>query len=202
MTVHTVVVFDLGNVLIGWDRELLFSQLIDDADELDHFLNEVYSLEANRELDRGVPLPDVVAALSIRHPEYQTVFEAFGQRWIETIAGAIDGSVEILEELHTRWTPLYALSNWGADTFAIVEHEFSFLRLFDGLVISGREGVVKPDRAIFDLMCERHGFRPAEALFIDDSETNVEAAHALGFDTVLFTGPEQLRAELTTRNLL
>ena len=202
MTAHTVVVFDLGNVLIGWDRALLFSKLIDDADELEHFLNEVYSLEANKELDRGVPLPDVVAALTVRHPEYQAVFEAFGRRWIETIEGAIDGSVEILEELHARWTPLYALSNWGADTFAIVEHEFPFFGLFDGLVISGREGVVKPDRAIFELMCERHGFVPADALFIDDSETNVDAARALGFDTVLFAGPEQLRIELETRNLL
>ena len=128
MTTHTVVVFDLGNVLIGWDRALLFSKLIDDADELEHFLSEVYSLEANQELDRGVPLADVVAALSARHPEYQTVLEAFGHRWIETIAGAIDGSVEILEELHTRWTPLYALSNWGAETFAIVEHEFLVFR--------------------------------------------------------------------------
>ena len=202
MTAHTVVVFDLGNVLIGWDRALLFSKLIDDADELEHFLNDVYSLEANQELDRGMPLPDLVAELSVRHPEYQTVFEAFGHRWIETIGGAIDGSVEILEELHTRWTPLYALSNWGADTFAMVEPEFPFLGLFDGLVISGREGVVKPDRAIFDLMCERHGFRPAEALFIDDSETNIGAARALGFDTILFAEPEQLRIELETRNLL
>jgi 2-haloacid dehalogenase len=202
MTTHTVVVFDLGNVLIGWDRALLFSKLIDDADELEHFLSEVYSLEANQELDRGVPLADVVAALSAQHPKYQTVLEAFGHRWIETIAGAIDGSVEILEELNSRWTPLYALSNWGAETFAIVEHEFPFFGLFDGLVISGREGVVKPDRAIFDLMCERHGFRPAEALFIDDSETNIDAAHALGFDTILFAEPEQLRIELETRNLL
>lgn len=197
-----VVVFDLGNVLIRWDRRLLFSKLIEDSDELEYFLDHVYTLDANQALDSGTPLPEVVSELAKRHPEHRDVIEALGDRWIETIGGAIPESVELLRELADRWTPLYALSNWGADTFAMIEADYPFLKLFDGVVISGREGVTKPDPEIFARLCRRNGFAPGDALFIDDSATNVEAAAALGFDALLFDNPAQLREELAARDLV
>ncbi|MGI9607124.1 MAG: HAD family hydrolase [Acidimicrobiales bacterium] len=197
-----VVVFDLGNVLIAWDRRLLFEQLIHDPVELDHFLDNVFTLDANRELDRGTPLPEVAAQLADRHPDHRSTILALADRWPETLGGAIDGTVAIFRELVDASVPCYALSNWGADTFAMIESDYEFLQWFDGMVISGREGVIKPDPAIFDLLCERYEFEPEQAVFIDDSATNIASAMTLGFDAILFDGPERLRPLLIERQIL
>lgn len=199
---HKNVVFDLGNVLIEWDRRFLFEKLIDDPDELQWFLDNVFTMADNAELDRGTPLHEVAAAVVQRHPDHREHVLAFADRWPETLGGVIEGSVEILQELSERAVPLFALSNWGRDTFAMIEANYPFLSLFDGLVISGREGVVKPDPAIFELLCERHGLAPVDAVFIDDSGANVATAASLGFDALLFEHPEQLRQQLIERRLL
>ena len=196
-----VVVFDLGNVLVRWDRRFLFEKLIDDPAQLETFLDEVLTLDVNADLDRGVPLTEVTSALADRFPESRDLIEAFRDRWPETLGEILADSVAILEELRALPLTLIALSNWGRDTFAMSEPHLPFLRHFDALVISGREGVVKPDAAIFDLLCRRHDVEPAEAVFIDDSAANIAAAAALGFHTVHFTDPGRCRSALVDLGL-
>lgn len=202
MAVRTIVVFDLGNVLIEWDRRFLYEKLISDPVELQDFLDNVFTLDDNAELDRGTPLAEVAAAVAARHPDKHDLVMAFAQRWKETLGAVIDSSVEVLETLSQNGVTLYALSNWGRDTFASIEADYPFLELFDGLVISGREGVVKPDPAIFRVMCDRYGFEPHAAVFIDDSGANIATAASLGFDALLFDRPERLRQQLIERSLL
>lgn len=195
------MVFDLGNVLIPWDRRRLFAKLIDDPAEVDHFCDHVLTMAENARLDAGLRLADLVAELSVRHPAHHEVLAAFGERWDETLGPAIDGSVAILRALLDAGHRCYALSNWNADTFAAIEDRYPFLAWFDDMVISGREGVIKPDPAIYRLLCDRHDIRPDDAIFIDDSATNVRAAVALGFDGIVFADPDQLAAELRERGL-
>lgn len=199
---HKNVVFDLGNVLIEWDRRLLFEKLIGDPTELQWFLDNVFTMDDNAELDRGTPLQVVAETVAQRHPDHRDNVMAFAERWTETLGGVIEGTVDILHELKGNGVPLFALSNWGRDTFAMIEANYPFLALFDGMVISGREGVVKPDPAIFDLLCERHGFEAEDAVFIDDSGANIAAATSLGFDALLFEQPDRLRQQLIERRLL
>lgn len=194
--------FDLGNVLIEWDRARLFGRLIPDPDELEYFLDNVLTLEANRLLDSGVPLPEMTERVAAAHPEYRDLVLTFAERWRETIGDVIEESVDVLRDLSRAGVPVYALTNWGADTFAMVEPDYPFLRLFDGMVVSGREGVTKPDPAIFDILCRRYGFEPEQALFVDDSAANVASAMALGFDAVLFESPGRLRQLLIERRFL
>ncbi len=149
-----------------------------------------------------MPLDDLTAELSRRHPQHATLISVFRDRWRETLGPVIQESVAALAELTEAGVRCFALSNWGADTFALVEDELDFLRHFDGIVISGREGVVKPDPAIFELLCVRHAIRPDAALFIDDSVRNVTTAAGLGFDTVHYTDRTDVRAELLDRGLL
>lgn len=193
--------FDLGNVLIEWDRRFLFEKLIPDSVELDRFLDEVLTLDVNADLDRGIALADVTAALVAAHPADRTLIEAFRDRWPETLGAVHTGTVEILDELAETGVRLFALSNWGRDTFLMAEPRLPFLARFDGVVISGREGVVKPEPAIFELLCSRHGVVADAAVFIDDSPVNTQAAARLGFHTVRFISPEQCRAELIALGL-
>jgi 2-haloacid dehalogenase len=196
------VVFDLGGVLIDWDPRHLYRKLLADEAAVEEFLATVCTPEWNAELDRGRPFAEGVAELVERHPEHAAAIAAYHERWPEMVAGDIPGTVEVLAELRAAGVPLYALTNWSAETFAITRGRFEFLEWFDGLLVSGEERVTKPDPAIFQLLLDRFGLDPTATVFVDDSEANVAAARRLGFDAIRFTGHEELRRELVARRLL
>ena len=196
------VVFDLGGVLIDWDPRYLYRKLLADEAAVEEFLATVCTPEWNAELDRGRPVAEGVAELVERHPEHAAAIAAYHERWPEMLAGDLPGTVEVLAELRAAGVPLYALTNWSAETFAITRGRFEWLDWFDGLLVSGEERMTKPDPAFFRLLLDRFGLDPGSTVFVDDSEANVAAARELGIDAVRFTGPDQLRRELSARRIL
>jgi 2-haloacid dehalogenase len=198
----TTVVFDLGGVLVEWDPRHLYRQLFDDPDEMESFLSEVTTAEWNAHQDAGRPWDEAVEVLTAEHPERRELIEAFHRRWPEMLAGEIPGTVDVLADLRAAGVRLVALSNWSAETFPVARERFDFLAWFEGIVISGEVGVIKPDRRIFEHLAEQFGIEPAEALFIDDSSANVDAATALGFRAIQFTDATALRRELVRLGLL
>lgn len=198
-----IVVFDLGGVLLQWDPRHMYRKLFagDDA-AMEAFLAEVCTEEWNERQDAGRPFSDAVAELLPHHGDKRHLIEAFGNRFDEMIPGAIEGSVAIADELKRRGVPLYALTNWSSETFPAQRERFPFLSWFDGIVVSGDEGVIKPDARIFRILLERYGIEPAEAVFIDDNPRNAHAAAQLGLHGIAFRSPEQLRRELAQLDLL
>ena len=194
-------VFDLGGVLIDWDPRYLYRKLLADEGEVEEFLVTVCTPEWNAEQDRGRPFAEGVAELVERHPAHAAAIAAFHERWPEMLGGDIPGAVELLAELRATGLPLYALTNWSAETFVVARERFAFLDWFDGLLVSGEERIIKPDPAIFELLLDRFGLDPGSTFYVDDSPANVAAA-ALGLDAVRFTGPGQLRRDLAARRLL
>jgi 2-haloacid dehalogenase len=196
------VVFDLGGVLIDWDPRYLYRKLLADEAAVEEFLATVCTPEWNAEQDRGRPFAEGVAELVERHPAHAAAIAAYAERWPEMLGGDIPGTVELLAELRAGGTPLYALTNWSAETFVIARERFAFLSWFDGVVVSGEERMIKPDPAFFRLLLDRFGLDPEATFYIDDNEANVAAARRLGLDAVRFTDPGQLRRELTARRAL
>ena len=200
---RSVVVFDLGGVLLDWNPRNLYRKLFpgDDA-AMEHFLANVCTTEWNERQDAGRTFAEAVDELLPQHADKRGLIEAFGHRFDEMIAGPIEGTVEVLRELKERHVPLYAISNWSAETFPPQRQRFPFLAWFDGIVISGEERVIKPDPRIFQILFERHGVSPDAAVFIDDVAKNAAAANALGIHGIHFRSPEQLRRELALLGLL
>lgn len=197
------VVFDLGGVLLVWDRRLLYQHLIASVEERERFLDTVTTMEWNATLDAGRPFADAIDELIAEHPDRADLIRAYHERWAEMLGGRIEGSAEILAELAAAGVRLLALTNWSAETFPIGRaHAGGLFDLFEAIVVSGEEGFVKPDPRLFRVLLERHSVDPVGTVYIDDSPPNVAAAAALGFDAVHFTGPDQLRVELTRRGLL
>jgi 2-haloacid dehalogenase len=196
------VVFDLGGVLIDWDPRYLYRKLLDDEAAVEEFLATVCTPEWNAEQDRGRPFAEGVAELVERHPVHAVAITAYHERWPEMLGGAVDDTVEVLAELRAAGVPVYALTNWSAETFGVARERFEFLEWFDGVLVSGEERMIKPDPAIFRLLLDRFGLDPGATFYVDDSEPNVEAAGRLGFDAVRFTTPAQLRRDLEARRLL
>ena len=194
-------VFDIGGVMLEWDPRHVYRDVFDDEAEMERFLAEVCSREWHEDNDRGVRYAESCAALAARFPQYTAEIYLWGERTEDMIVGTIDGTVELLGELQAAGVPCYGLTNMEAETYPVRYERYAFLRALDGTVVSSQEGVIKPDPEIFRRLFERFGLVPEQTVFIDDVEQNITAARALGMQTVLFTSPAQLRAELVALGL-
>jgi 2-haloacid dehalogenase len=197
-----VVVFDLGGVLIDWNPRHLYRKLFADEVMMEWFLAEVCHAAWNEEQDRGRTFAAGIEEAAARHPDHRPLIEAYFARWGEMVAGEIDGAVAILAELKDAGHELHALTNWSCETFPIARERFPFLGWFESILVSGEEGLIKPDPRIFQLLLRRIGRTPAACIYIDDNARNVAAAATLGFDAIAFAGVAQLRDALVRRDLL
>ena len=201
MPIDTVV-WDLGGVLIGWDPRRLYAELLPEH-EVEPFLAEIGFAEWNHAQDAGRPFAEGIAELAARFPHRAELIAAYPQRYDRALTGAIEPAVQALAELREQArVRLLALTNWSAETFHHAEQRYAFLTWFEGILVSGREGLAKPDPRIFALLAERFALDPGRTLFLDDSAANVAAAQAAGWHAVRVTAPDTPRRALTALGLL
>jgi 2-haloacid dehalogenase len=203
MAGRDIAVFDLGGVLIEWDPRHLYRRLFNgDEAAMEDFLATVCTPEWNRCQDAGRSFAEAEAEAVARHPDKRALIAAWWEHFDEMAPCAIEGTVAVLARLRARGVPLYALSNWSAETFARSRGRFPFLEWFRGIVVSGQERMIKPDPRLYALLLERYDIDPARAVFIDDVPANTAAAEACGMHAIRFVSPEQLTAELEALGLL
>jgi HAD superfamily hydrolase (TIGR01509 family) len=196
------VLFDLGGVVIDWNPRHLYRLLFAEEAAMEAFLATVCNDEWNLWQDKGRPFAEGVEILARAYPHLAMEIGAYDTRWGEMLKGPIEESVALLAALRERGVPLFALSNWSAEKFPLARARFSFLEWFDGILVSGEVGLVKPDPRIFRLAAERFALEPQRTLFVDDSPRNIAAARRLGFGAHRFTAPAPLRRALFACGLL
>jgi len=196
------VLWDFGNVIVRWNPRTLYRKIFPDPVECDRFLSDVCTMAWHAPTDCGVTFAENCATLSALHPQHEAQIWAWHRRWDEMFSGPIPETEAAVEALHARGVAQYGLSNISHETIdSTLAMSPAFGRL-SGFVASGLELVMKPDPAIYRLVCERFGLAPAEMLFVDDSAANIAAARALGFDVHHFTDPAALRPALEARGLI
>ena len=189
-------------MLYDWNLRKFFEQLVP-AHELELFLREVVSLEWHSQHDIGRPFAETSAELTRQWPRFADAIAAFGPRFSETVTGLLPGMGEIVRALHARGVPLLAITNFSHEFWPPFRaREAAIFDLFDDIVVSGEERLLKPDRAIYELALRRFGLAGEEAIFIDDRKDNVRAAQAVGIRGHLFRGAGPLAAELRALGLL
>ncbi len=197
------VIFDLGGVLIDWNPEYVFREVFEDPAEMQHFLTEVCSPAWNEQQDAGRTLSEATEILVGQFPTYEPHIRAYYGRWQEMLGGPINDTVEILRQLHRDGTHrLYALTNWSHETFPVALELYDFLHLFEGILVSGEEKLLKPDRRIYDLIMSRYGIEGSKSVFIDDNPKNVKGAQEAGLHAIRFESPAQLANDLRNLNIL
>lgn len=191
------IIFDYGNVLLEWNPKFVYDRYFpNDPEGMERFFKEVNFADWNSQQDKGRPFKEGIAILSREFPHYSHLIQAYHDLWIDSVGGAIAGTVDILKRLKRAGYPVYGLSNWSAETFPYMRERHAFFDLFDDMVISGEVGHVKPEPEIFHILLDKIGKPAEECLFIDDSPTNIQQAKNIGFATVLFQSPQQLEASL------
>jgi 2-haloacid dehalogenase len=197
------IIFDFGGVLLDWNPRNLYQRYFPDQPQaMEAFLAEIRFNEWNAQQDKGRPFAEGIADLSAQFPHYAHLIQAYYDNWEDSITGAINGTVDILDRLKQDGRPLYGLSNWSAETFPRVRHDYPFFDWFDDILLSGDVRLNKPDPAIFNLLLNKIGYSAPECILIDDSQSNIDTAKKLGFATVHFASPDHLQTELQRLNLL
>ncbi|OIQ31431.1 MAG: haloacid dehalogenase [Alphaproteobacteria bacterium MedPE-SWcel] len=197
----TAVVFDIGRVLIEWEPERFYDNLIGEARRKALF-DEVDLHGSNLDVDRGAPFRATIYALADRHPEWSDEIRHWHDSWIKMASPGIPHSVRLLRALRAKGVPVYALTNFGAETFVIAQTTYPFLREFDQSFVSAHLRCIKPEAEIYSELEVGTGRRPDELLFTDDKPENITAAAVRGWKTHLFDHPETWAARLVAEGLL
>lgn len=201
-TTVEAVVFDLGNVLIRWHPHAAIAREVGPEQASAFLAAEDFDFQAwNSRQDAGRGWAEAEALAVASHPHWEREIRAYRAHYEHSLLGPIEDTVAVLEELHGHGIPLFALTNWSAELFPHARERFGFLDLFEDIVVSGAEGVAKPDPRIFATLARRAGRELAACVFIDDSARNVAAAREAGMDAIHFTDTGHLRGDLRRRGL-
>ncbi len=182
------VIFDIGNVLIEWQPERFYDTIIG-SDKRKKMFKKVDLHGMNDVVDGGGPFQETIYAWAEKYPEFRAEIRMWHDRWIEMATPAIDLSWASLRALQAKDIPVFALSNFGIDSFAYAKTKYPDLDLFDQRYISGHMGVIKPARQIYQMLEKDSGLASESLLFTDDRPDNIEAARDCGWQAHLFEGP-------------
>lgn len=195
------VIFDIGNVLIEWQPERFCDAEI--GIENRRALFDAIDLHTMTDrVDRGENFSAVLAQTAAAHPDWQAELAIWHDRWLDIASPAIDHSVRLMEALQKRGVPVYSLTNFGIETYALAATHYPFLRAFDLDFISGHMAVTEPDSRIYEMLEERSGLAGEQLLFTDDRAENIAAAAARGWQTHLFKEPQGWAERLVAEGLL
>ena len=195
------VVFDIGNVLVNWDPHLAFLPDLGDMAATRDFIRRTDFFARNLRADGGETFAALAAELD--DPADAALLARYPTLYAPSIPSLIDGTWALMDRLRARGLQIHAITNWSAETWpeGLKVHP-RLGKVFDALVVSGQEGIIKPDARIFHLLCDRAEVSPEACIFIDDGLHNVEGAHAVGMDGIHFTSPEALETALIARGVL
>jgi 2-haloacid dehalogenase len=196
----------MGGVLIDWNPRHVYRQLIPAPAEMERFLAEITTMEWHGAQDHGGDPAEATRRLQAVYPAHSALIAAFYDRFDEMLAPDFPDMMALVERLCIAGVPLYLLSNapgflddW-LRSGKLAERHPAFGRFRD-YVVSGKEACFKPDAEIYELTCRRGGFRPEQAVFIDDVLKNVEGARAVGLHAIHHHSAEQTIAALRALGL-
>jgi 2-haloacid dehalogenase len=195
------IIFDFGGVLVDWNPRYLYKDHFKEDSEMERFLKNICTDEWNLEQDRGRTLSEGTILLQDKFPEYHSLIQFFYDKWETMLKGDIPETVTLLHNLKARYK-IYGLTNWSAETISIAYKRFPFFKEFDGIIVSGEEKIVKPDKKIFHLLLNRYHLKAEHTIFIDDNMNNIKAAKEIGLYAIHFKSASELEAKLLSINVI
>lgn len=195
------VVFDIGNVLIEWQPEKFYDREIGQAAREAMFA-EVDLHGMNDEVDAGRNWRETVYDWAARYPKHEGAIRLWHDRWIELASPVIPHSVHLQRRLRAKGVPVFALTNFGIESFDYAKSIYRFLEEFDRPYVSGHLGLIKPDPRIYAAVEADSRLAPSKLLFADDRAENIAAAEARGWNGHVFSDPQGWADRLVAEGLL
>ena len=190
------IVFDLGGVVFNWQPDAIIRSIFEDTDTQNLVRKKIFDHSDWVELDRG----GIGLEQAIDRGAARTGLPAED---IERLLGAvprfltpIEETVELIHELSSTRNRLFVLSNMHLASIAYLEQRHTFWDVFDGIVISSRIKMVKPEIQIYEHLLNRYQLKPGDTVFIDDLQENLAAASSIGIQAIRFTNSAKCRCAL------
>ena len=198
MSTYKNIIFDVGSVLVNWMRKNLYTTLFHgDTEKAKWMIDHIVTNSWNDQTDLGKPIEECIFNLKQAYPKYAPYIVAYWYCYKDMDGGEIPGIYQVMKELKAQSYHLYCLTNWSHETFPIVKQAHARLfDMFEGIVVSGEEKMVKPNPEIYKVLLDRYQLNPSECIFIDDRQANVDGAEKVGIKGVLFQGSDSLRQQL------
>ena len=185
--------FDLGNVFFDWNPERILKPIFNDDERMNFFINNISFPLLDTRCDAGITIEVAVNDAIKKFPEFEKEIKFYYPNHGNMVGGFFQKTVDVFYKIKELNYPCFVLSNWSAETYEGMEEKYPFLKDFDGKIISGRDFLIKPDPAIYELAISRFNLIPEETLFIDDRLDNIEAAQNLNFQTIHLTDPSLIQ---------
>ena len=185
--------FDLGNVFFDWNPERILKPIFNDDERMNFFINNISFPLLDTRCDAGITIEVAVNDAIKKFPEFEKEIKFYYPNHGNMVGGFFQKTVDVFYKIKELNYPCFVLSNWSAETYEGMEEKYPFLKDFDGKIISGRDFLIKPDPAIYELAISRFNLIPEETLFIDDRLDNIEAAQNLNFQTIHLRNPSLIQ---------
>lgn len=199
---QAAVIFDFGGVLFKTSATEMYREIFqyDGKSEADlqYFLGEIFTKAARSAANTG-NMADVTLALAQKHPEWSSYIHAFDadQRFVQQIRDTVPDMEKTLQDIAAKGHRIFGLTNWAADTFQSLRESYKpMMQLFNDIVVSGEEGIKKPNPEIFKRAHNRFKLS-GDVYYFDDKSSNIEAAHkAVGWKGITFESAQTVRQVL------
>lgn len=192
------VIFDLGGVLVDWDPKNMYKKVFKTTEEMNWFLDNVCTFEWNMEQDGGRLIADAVTQKISEFPEFEEQIKMFYDRWEEMFIGILQQNIDVQQKLIANPNyRVYALTNWCGEKWDKALELFPFFNDFEGVIVSGKVKMRKPNDDIFQLILNRFNINPKTTVFIDDNLENTIASERNGLQTIHLKPSSNLKSELT-----
>ncbi|WP_298445287.1 HAD family phosphatase [Ferrimicrobium sp.] len=198
----SAIVFDLGGVFIDWDPRHLYRKLFTNEVDMERFLQQVCTPEWHAQLDRGVPFSIAASPLLAANSELGSLVRAYHDRFREMWGSVSVPLVTLLNQCNEAGIPTYAATNWPGEYWDEAVATFPFLQTFDGILVSGLIGLIKPSIEFFEALTDSFGLNPGQTIFIDDRADNVRAAATAGYRSHRYVGAEALLLFLADNGII
>ena len=186
------VVFDFGGVLLDWNPRYFYKSIFNDDQKMEYFLQNIATSTWNAQMDKGRSFEECIKELAEQYPEYKEPIMLYRKGWETMLKGPIESGMRVLDAvMNAQKFKVYGLTNWLAETFPSTFNKYKFLQKFEGIVVSGEEQMIKPEKGIYLTLIERYNIVPEETFFMDDNIQNVETALSRGINAVQFTGTDK-----------
>ena len=195
MSIKTII-FDIGGVLVDFSWEDLIRKHGFDEEMVQRIGDASVRTDAWDEFDRGVlSTKEIIDGFVKNDPEIEDdIRQAFSD--LTGLLTKRDRTIPWIKELKSKGYKVLVLSNFSKQALDANPFMQEFLDETDGGILSYRDKVIKPDRAIYELITNRYDLVPGECVFIDDTERNIIAAREFGMNGIVFKTYEQVENEL------
>ena len=202
MTRPSVIVFDLGKVLVDFDYSIAARRISARSkmsfEELGRYLLKTDVLVR---YETGLISREEFFAEVCQTTGFAGTIAQFGGFFAD-IFTEIPPMIELHAALRRKGFPAYIFSNTNDLAVAHVRNNFPFFSNFDGYIFSHEVRSMKPDAKIYEALERMAGRRGSELLYLDDRPENVEAGGKRGWQTILHETPEKTRAAIQKLGLL